>query len=66
MINKIVLNVRDLDRIREVVIENNVKMFTLVVDNTSEIGYTVDVEFEYDLNGRDAVVRVPIVGVDDW
>ena len=66
MITKVVLNDRDLDRIREVVVENNVKMFTLVVDNGSGIGYTVDLEFEYDLNGRDAVVRVPIVGVEDW
>jgi hypothetical protein len=66
MITKVVLNSSDLDRIREVVVENNVKMFTLVVDNGGGIGYTVDLEFEYDLNGRDAVIRVPIVGVEDW
>jgi hypothetical protein len=66
MSTKVTLNNRDLERIQEVVKENNVQLFTLVVDANSAIGYTVDLEFEYDLNGRNATVRVPIVGVEDW
>ena len=65
--SKIYLNKRDVERILEVIKENDLKdTFTLIHDNTSGIGYTLDMEFDAELNGRVITARVPIADSNDW
>lgn len=56
----------ELQIINEIVNENNLTDFTIVFNNSSGIGYTIDVEFDLDLNGRTGKVRLPVVGVENW
>ena len=56
----------ELQTINEIVNENDLNDFTLVFDNSSGIGYTLDVEFEMELNGRNVKVHVPVTGVENW
>jgi hypothetical protein len=67
MSNYILMSIQDLEVLLQVVKENNVSgVFKLVQDNSSGIGYSTDIEFDKDLHGRLAVVRVPIAGSDNW
>lgn len=56
----------ELQTINEIVNENDLNDFTLIIENSSGIGYTLDVEFEMELNGRTVKVRVPVTGVENW
>ena len=67
MNKSIMMTSQDLEILNKVIQENNVTgVFKLVQDNSSGIGYTTDIEFDADLHGRLAVIRVPIAGVEDW
>jgi hypothetical protein len=64
---KIMMSRQDLEILNKIVEENNVDYnFWIVYTDASGIGYTLDVEFEKELNGRDAVVKIPISGVENW
>ena len=64
---KIVLNLRDLEIIQKIVDENQVRVFELCQDNTDNgIGYILDMEFDTELHGRLVSVRVPVTTVEDW
>ena len=60
------LNVSDLAIINKVVTDCKIEAFRLVYENSSGIGYTIDLEYESKINGYDAVVRIPICGSMDW
>lgn len=61
------MSIQDLEILNKIIQENNVTgVFKLVQDNSSGIGYTTDIEFDADLHGRLAVIRVPIADTDNW
>ena len=65
--NKIYLNKRDIERILEVIKENDLEYtFTLIHNNNSGIGYTLDMEFDAVLHGRVITARVAIADSSDW
>ena len=64
---KVQLNLRDLEIIQKIVDENQVRVFELNQGNTHNgIGYTLDMEFDTDLHGRLVRVIVPVTTVEDW
>ena len=64
---KIHLNLRDLEIIQKIVDENQVRVFELNQGDTDNgIGYTLDIEFDTELHGRLVRVRVPVTTVEDW
>ena len=64
---KIHLNLRDLEIIHKIVDENQVRVFELNQEDTDNgIGYTLDIEFDTELHGRLVRVRVPVTTVEDW
>lgn len=63
---KIYLDKRDLDAINEIVKENNIEKFQLIYDEGGGIGYLLSLEYQTTIKKRDAVVRFPIVTVEDW
>lgn len=56
----------DLDAINQAVKDFDLKSFTLIHDNSSGIGYTIDLEFEHCVNKRPARTRVAITDSDNW
>ena len=67
VMQKILLNLRDLEIIQKIVDENHVRVFELNQGNTDNgIGYTLDIEFDTELHGRLVRVRVPVTTVEDW
>lgn len=66
-INKVYLTVDELKIINSIVEENEIKTSILVLQNDgSGIGHLTDVEFEADMHGRIAYIRIPITTVDNW
>ena len=64
---KILLNLRDLEIIHKIVDENQVRVFELNQGDTDNgIGYTLDIAFDTELHGRLVRVRVPVTTVEDW
>lgn len=58
---------QDIEKIKAVLDEFDVNTpIKVMVDESSGIGYAVDIEFEYELNGRIVNLRVSINGVEDW
>lgn len=67
MPTKITLTKADIDIINEIIDENNlVCAFDIVYTSGSGIGYCVDIEFSKEINGREAIVRIPVTGVENW
>jgi hypothetical protein len=64
--NKIFMNSKDLEAINKIVQENKIQSFVLVYDNSSGIGYTIDLEYETTINGFNATVRIPVCGQENW
>jgi hypothetical protein len=61
------MNRQDLDIINKIVEENDIKYnFWIVYNDGSGIGYTLDLEYEADINGRNATIRIPISGEENW
>ena len=64
---KILLNLRDLEIIHKIVDENQVRVFELNQGDTDNgIGYILDMEFDTELHGRLVRVKVPVTTVEDW
>jgi hypothetical protein len=68
MKKEIYMSKKDLDKILNIVEKNELdgETFKIIQENDSGIGYTTAIEFDYFLNGRNAVVRMDIVTSDDW
>lgn len=57
----------EIEKIQTIIDENNIQNpFELIYDNSSGIGATLDLEFDMKVNGRDATIRIPISGVENW
>lgn len=55
------------DKIQKIIEENNiVTPITLIESERGAIGYSLHMEFEIDLNGREAVARIALVDESDW
>ncbi len=61
-----ILNKTDLEVINAIVQENNISYFKLIQQSGSGIGYITDLEFETEINGRVATVRMPVSDEDQW
>lgn len=67
MSTKISLTVQDLETINAIVVENDINgVFDVIYTEGGGIGYCVDVEFPLAINGREAIVRIPVTGVENW
>ena len=60
------VNKTDLEIINAIVKENNITWFKLYQESGSGIGYTTDLEFETEINGRIATVKIPVSTEDNW
>jgi hypothetical protein len=64
---KIMMNSADLEIINKVVEENAITQnFCIIYNNNSGIGYTLDLQFTTEVNGREATVTIPICGEENW
>lgn len=55
------------DKIQAIIEENNiVTPITLIESGNSGIGTILDMEFEIDLHGREAIARINLVDMRDW
>lgn len=55
------------DKIQKIIEENNiVTPITLIESGESAIGTVLEMEFEIDLNGREATARIVLVDHKDW
>lgn len=64
---KIMMNHADVAIIQQIVEENNIRgNFNIIYNNASGIGYTLDMEYETEVNGRPATIRIPICGAENW
>lgn len=61
-----ILNKTDLEVINAIVQENNISYFKLIQQSGAGIGYITDLEFETDINGRLATVKMPVSDEDQW
>ena len=58
---------QEIEIIQKVIEENNIKhAFKLIHENGSGIGATLDLEFDAEVNGREATIRIPITTVENW
>jgi hypothetical protein len=64
---KIMMNKADLEVINNIVEENGItNNFWVHYSNASGIGYTLDLEYSTEINGREATVHIPICGTENW
>lgn len=64
---EIFMNEEELDIVKKIIKENKIKgAFKLIFDNSSGIGYTLDIEFDSQLKSRDAVIRIPVTTSENW
>jgi len=63
--SKIALNKSDIEEITRVINDHGIQYFNLVYKQNA-IGYTVDLEYNTEINGRMCRVIVPVVGVEEW
>lgn len=61
-----IINKTDLEVINAIVQENNISYFKLHQESGAGIGYITDLEFETEINGRLATVRMPVSDEDQW
>ena len=63
---EITLNRADIAEMQKVLLKFNIDHFTLIKNDSSGIGYTLDIEYETTMNDCMVTVRVPVVGVENW
>lgn len=56
----------DLEVIQDIVLENKLASFELISDNSSGIGCTLDLQFECEMSGRAATLRISVRGTEEW
>jgi len=58
---------KEIEIINKIIEENDIHgAFELIHDDSSGIGYTLDLEFETEVNGRYATIRIPVTTVENW
>lgn len=60
------LNRADLGKINEIVEEFGISAFKLIQHNESGIGYSLDIEYTAALKSRQVLIRIPVVGTENW
>ena len=61
------LNTREIETINKIIEENNIDdSFELISTQGSGIGSNLDIEFQADVNGRTAIITIPITTEQDW
>lgn len=64
---KIIMNPADIKVITDIIAEKNITgNFELVFENTSGIGYTIDLVYCTKLFDNSTKVTVPVCGVETW
>jgi hypothetical protein len=64
---EIYVSPQELAIIQKIMEENNIKYAVkLIYEDGSGIGSTLDVEFDTEVNGREATIRIPVTGVENW
>ena len=64
---RMMMNPADVQVIASIIEENNITgNFELEYHDTSGIGYTIDLIYETEVNGRVAKVTIPVCGVENW
>ncbi len=67
MTKEIYVSPQELAIIQKIMEENNIKYAVkLIYEDGSGIGSTLDVEFDTEVNGREATIRIPVTGVENW
>jgi len=64
--NKIFLTKQDIETISQIIRDNDLTNFEISQDCGSGIGRITNMEFEYNLHGRYAMVRININDQSDW
>ena len=65
--SKVMMNPADVKVIAAIIEENNITgNFDLVYHDTSGIGYSIDLVYETEVNGRLAKVTIPVCGTENW
>jgi hypothetical protein len=65
--SKMMMNPADVRVIAEIIKENNITgNFDLVYEDTSGIGYCIDLVYETEVNSRSAKVTIPVCGTENW
>lgn len=61
------LHRKDIEKISKIIEENNIHAFDLIGDGyESGIGYTLDLEFQDEYNGRMATIKINVTDEGDW
>ena len=64
---RIYITPNEIEIVNKIIEENDIKSaFELIYDDSSGIGYTLDLEFETQVNGRYATIRIPVTTVENW
>jgi hypothetical protein len=65
---QISIHKNDIEKIRAIIVENNVHAFSLITENEdSGIGYCLYMQFDYEFpNGRIGTARLTITDENDW
>jgi hypothetical protein len=64
---KIYVTPNEVEIVNKIIEENDIKgAFELIYDDSSGIGYTLDLEFETQVNGRYATIRIPVTTAENW
>lgn len=61
------LHKKDIETITKIIEENGIHTFELIGDGyESGIGYTLDLEFQDEYNGRMATIKINVTDEGDW
>ena len=60
------LNKADVTQLLKTLDKFDVDYFKLIKNDTSAVGYTLDIEFPYRINNQLVNVTVSVVGTDEW
>ena len=61
------LHKKDIETIVKIIEENGIHAFELIGDGyESGIGYTLDLEFQDEFNGRMATIKINVTDEGDW
>lgn len=66
MPDKILLTKQDIEIISQIIKDNDLTDFEISQDRSSGIGRITSIEFDYQLHGRYATVRIDINDQSDW
>lgn len=61
------LHKKDIERIVQIIEENDIHAFELIGDAyESGIGYTLDIQFDSEFNGRMATIKINVTDESEW